>query len=242
MKTVVAIILSFSIVLNYINSDDWGTKQNELEAIMDVAAKNEMMIQSWTVYSRESVGHVDTMAEVEASFKKMMEKHFTFTWEEEEGKVDHHYVITGTKGNMERGITEKMVVTAYHISGVFDLTVTHEVSGDKWKDENLQFIDKYNFKNTDKQEVFYTVRGNIGKGVSDLRQQAKRLVKDFEASEVEGLYESNFVSMSLITDKFTKTVKTSKNKEMNLQMGLRTTEKNDTVDVTIGTPIITTEY
>ena len=238
MKTVVTIILSFSILFNYINSEDLDTKQNELTAILDVANNNEMKVESWVIYSRESIGHVKTEAEMDASFEEIMKENSSYSWIKEEEQVDHHYVITGTKVDKENGMTDKIVVTAYQ-RGVFEMTLSHEVSGDN---ENLHLLEDLNLDYTDNQEVFYTVRGAVTKDHNGLLKQANGLVEDFEATEIEGLYESNFVAMSLMSDKFDRTVTTSEDKEMNLQIGLRTTESDDSVDVTIGTPIITTEY
>lgn len=62
------------------------------------------------------------------------------------------------------------------------------------------------------------------------------------ATEVESLVEDHFVALSSLSTKWKNKIKLDKNKEMNLQIGMRFNPKTYKLNVTVGTPIIISEY
>jgi len=236
VKTIATIILSLSAIFSYIHSG-YSDSQSDLLDIAEVAEKNGVTIKAWTVYSRESIGHVSSKEEMNARFDAIMNDRQAFSWVKEKEQVDHHYVTTGTKVDAN-GITQRIVVTAYQTGGVFELNVSHEFSGEKWDEETLHFFESQDFDG----ETFYTIRGTTEKKASGLSEQARDIMSDFKGTEVEGLHEPSFVSLSAYSDKLETSVMTREHEKMNLQIGLRTMSADEYVGVTIGTPIITTEY
>jgi hypothetical protein len=74
-----------------------------------------------------------------------------------------------------------------------------------------------------------------------LQKKAEMLANEFQAKPVEYLVESNFVSLSAYTDKWEQFIMTS-NDKMNVQIAIRSSEMNENHTITVGTPIVTTEY
>lgn len=66
-------------------------------------------------------------------------------------------------------------------------------------------------------------------------------MKEFNATSVEDLIEPNFVSVSAFTNEWKESIKTKKH-QMNLQVSLRNAGMGEKLTVTVGTPIVTTEY
>jgi hypothetical protein len=67
------------------------------------------------------------------------------------------------------------------------------------------------------------------------------LLTVFQAKEIESLAEKNFISTSANSALFMNTIK-SRDKDINLQIGLRTNGLGSKTTLVIGTPIITIEY
>lgn len=78
--------------------------------------------------------------------------------------------------------------------------------------------------------------------VVDLYSQANELVRAFSGVSVEELKEETFVSLSAYTELWEQAIYTGHQHKMNLQVALRTEGLGSKTTVTIGTPIITSEY
>ncbi|MEW8972031.1 MAG: YwmB family TATA-box binding protein, partial [Mesobacillus sp.] len=66
-------------------------------------------------------------------------------------------------------------------------------------------------------------------------------LKAFQAEEVEGAEEESFISTSAVSPLFDKSL--SNDHEMNMQLGLRKTDRlGAKTTLVVGTPIITIEY
>ncbi|ECD6517421.1 hypothetical protein E2329_23465 [Salmonella enterica subsp. enterica] len=73
--------------------------------------------------------------------------------------------------------------------------------------------------------------------------EASELLVSFSGEELQSLNEDNFISLSAYTKRLETKLPLGDNQYMNLHIAYRlTNESADQVKVTIGTPIITSEY
>ena len=73
--------------------------------------------------------------------------------------------------------------------------------------------------------------------------EAKTLLNRFSGKTVESLNEENFISLSAYTDNWDTKIPLGNEEFMNLHIAYRNSNENSGITkVTIGTPIITSEY
>ncbi|MFC4323580.1 YwmB family TATA-box binding protein [Litchfieldia salsa] len=241
MKIILTISLSVSILFSFY-SQVFGIERYEtLNTLQSIAKENQVEVSQWTIYSRGHVEYVKEQEDVEEYFLQIQKEHPEFTWHQEEEKVDHHFVITGTNEKNKEEINEKMTITAYPYNGQYELSKSYQLTGTRWTEDQQQFVTENYGELFSNSEMFYTIRGQLIKK-GNLEQKAEHLVRSYGGKIVEGIYEEDFVSLSAFSKEIdTQTMMNGEN-EMNLQIGLRTSDALNKVDVTIGTPIITTEY
>ncbi|MGG2990379.1 YwmB family TATA-box binding protein, partial [Geobacillus stearothermophilus] len=111
-----------------------------------------------------------------------------------------------------------------------------------WKHTYDQFVRHAKSILQEKFVIFTCLDGHVN-GMMDvvLQKKAEMLANEFQAKPVEYLVESNFVSLSAYTDKWEQFIMTS-NDKMNVQIAIRSSEMNENHTITVGTPIVTTEY
>ncbi|ADU32283.1 YwmB family TATA-box binding protein [Evansella cellulosilytica] len=95
----------------------------------------------------------------------------------------------------------------------------------------------------EKNDLFMNVQGTVTEHEVEIKQWGRSIVEAYSAEVVEQLEEETFVSLSAYTPLLDQQMETN-GKEMNLQVALRTiqTGMGEETTVTIGTPLITTEY
>ncbi|SDZ46063.1 TATA-box binding [Evansella caseinilytica] len=96
----------------------------------------------------------------------------------------------------------------------------------------------------DPTDVFLRAEGiAYGKNKGEVHEMSQSILNAFSAQAVEGLEEDFFVSQSALTPLWDRIIDTN-GKKMNLQIALREINNGlgGQTTVTIGTPIITTEY
>ncbi|WP_052144592.1 YwmB family TATA-box binding protein [Halalkalibacter okhensis] len=209
---------------------------NELVEIMEVVETKDMVMRSWDVYAKEENVIVLNEDEVEHVIKNKKETFNGFQWTEEQAK-DHQKTV-GVKSS-NHGLNERVVITSYESAGQHLVSLTHQISGVDWKADTLEFItDQLNG-----DDVYVTVRATMAKVEGQtLDQLAEGLIDQFAGEVKEGMTESEFVSISAYTKSWDNGVAINETDQINVQVGLRDLGQPGTVDVTIGTPIITAEY
>ncbi|UTW70831.1 YwmB family TATA-box binding protein [Anaerobacillus sp. HL2] len=98
------------------------------------------------------------------------------------------------------------------------------------------------FKNNTK---IFTCATGIGNDKLNfgLYEQAEIILDEFSAQQIELLKEETFISVSAYTNTWNNLLTTNEQTNMNLQIAIRAKERlGGKTTVTIGTPIITTEY
>ncbi|MBU9723410.1 MULTISPECIES: YwmB family TATA-box binding protein [Bacillaceae] len=100
--------------------------------------------------------------------------------------------------------------------------------------------------NYDPADIFLRIEGTVSENDAlNVQQMGQKLMDTFSAQVVEEVQEDNFVSLSALTPHWNNKLITN-GQEMNLQAAVRQLDYNEGLGgkttVTIGTPLITTEY
>ncbi|WP_077620498.1 YwmB family TATA-box binding protein [Bacillus sinesaloumensis] len=236
MKMTIAFILSFGILAGFFSNNE-VVEKNDLEDIKKLADQNDVEIISWMALSRGKIGQANDAKDMLNQVEVFMKNSDSYSWETLLEEKDSHYVWTGQKLN-EQGISESIKLKAYKMGEKYEIAITNEAKGNQLTVDQLEWVSKH-FNDS---KTFYTVSGVMESTEIQLDEVASKFVSDAQAKTVEQLKERSFVSVSAYTTIFDSELLTAKQEKMNLQIGLRMGEDRTKIDVTIGTPIITTEY
>ncbi|MGE6720579.1 YwmB family TATA-box binding protein [Peribacillus frigoritolerans] len=226
------ILFSFIILSKSAYSQNFDVNKN-LNDFFKVASENQIETKEWRVYYRSIMENVE-----QDDLNKMVttiKRDESFTWSEK-GNENDHKTITGVKGNDQEGI--QITISLIKDGDLFDVSQSYQIKGKKWVGFNKgkAFNIPSQFK---KVNPYITVTGKkVGQDINHLESD---ILDSLSASYVEGLKERNFVSVSGLSNKFDDSIQTKKGKAFNVQIGLRKSE-NKEIHITMGTPIITTEY
>ncbi|MBT2678641.1 YwmB family TATA-box binding protein [Bacillus sp. ISL-35] len=208
---------------------------HEIKTLASVLQDEDILITGWSLYARETLEQEN----VESLVKDLKVQLPEWTWS------GHNGELTAVMNSSE--IQEKIKIVSTDTKGPIHTYVMYEVRGQHWNKNTETFLNK-NLPG----RIFDIFRGNAttfscvegeinGKIKSALPVYKSKLLKAFNAREVEGLAEGSFISSSAVSPLFDKTL--SNEHEMNMQLGLRKTERlGAKTTVVVGTPIITIEY
>ncbi|MGE6719392.1 YwmB family TATA-box binding protein [Peribacillus frigoritolerans] len=206
---------------------------NNVNDFLKVASENQIEIREWRVVYGSKMENVE-----QADLNKMVTtliRDESFSWSEEGNEI-HHKTITGVKGNDQQGF--QITISLIKNGELFDVNQSYQIKGKKWVSLNKgkAFNIPAQFK---KGNPYITVAGK--KVGQDIKQLESNILDSLSASYVEGLKEKNFISISGLSNKFDDNIQTNTGEVFNVQIGLRKSE-NKEIQITMGTPIITTEY
>ncbi|RXJ02916.1 hypothetical protein DS745_04850 [Anaerobacillus alkaliphilus] len=222
----------------------------ELAKIIEVMDKHEIELTDWTLYTREHLNSWKTEGEYEEEFRLLKENTPEFTWEplaNDELRGQKKAVATRTYHDTR--VTETLTYIVYphneqlHSYLIYNVHGEKKVTEDQW--QTLDWIIQNRledlFQNNTK--IFTCVSGNSSDKLNfGFKKQADALLADFSAQTIESLKEETFISISAYTNIWNNSL-TTNNQNMNLQVAIRATQGlGGKTTVTIGTPIITTEY
>ncbi|USK62455.1 YwmB family TATA-box binding protein [Peribacillus asahii] len=236
----IAILFTVSILINGEKVDSFFNK-NELLEITDVAKQQNIEIKRWSMYIKKPIVQYDRIENVKNKIDNIQEEEDGFTWTKEQFQDDYYKIIGQKKDNITN-ISEKILIIYFPFNNQYSLSVTYDVEGNGWNEKNWGGISKRYESEIDKFSVFYTVEGTT-KVKKSLNTEANNLLKSFSGKIVESLNEGNFVSLSAYTNQWNTKLSLGKQKFMNLHIAYRNSNDfNGITNVTIGTPIITSEY
>ncbi|MFC0469664.1 YwmB family TATA-box binding protein [Halalkalibacter kiskunsagensis] len=239
LKNIFIYVILFGFIFSFytINADSSNKNTiNELIDMMEVAEQKKIDIQTWSAYAKQDNIQAKTTSEVDQIIDEMQKKYMNFQWRDEKERNNHYREIIGTKH--DSGLNKRIVLTAYESHGKHEVSMTFQVVGEEWDSDIMTKLEE----DLNDESIFYTVRGIIKKEQNDLQNVAFQLVEAFSGEVEEGLKEEDFVSLSAYTDNWNSSIAVDTEKNINLQVGVRTTQNSDTINVTVGTPIITSEY
>jgi len=223
------------IVLQAGNKTTVADANHEIKTLASVLQDENILITGWSVYARETLEEVN----VDKLVRDLKAQLPNWTWEGSNG------VITAVSKSAE--LQEKIKIVSTDTNGPIHTYVMYEVRGHYWNKNTETFLNK-NLPG----RIFDIFRGNAttfsciegefnDKIKSALPVYKSKLLKAFKAEEVEGLEEESFISTSAVSPLFDKSL--SNEHEMNMQLGLRKTERlGAKTTLVVGTPIITIEY
>jgi hypothetical protein len=231
------------IVLQAGNKTTVADAEHEIKTLASVLQDENILITGWSLYARETLVKVDGQEDVESLVKDLKSKLPNWTWTD--GKDSNHGEI-GAELKLS-GLQEKIKVISTDTNGQVHTYIMYEVRGQSWNKNTETFLNK-NLPG----RLFDIFRGNAttfsciegefnDKIESALPVYKTKLLKAFNAKEIEGLEEDSFISASAFSPLFDKSL--SSEHDMNMQLGLRKTERlGGKTTLVVGTPIITIEY
>lgn len=227
------------IVLQAGNKTTVADTDHEIYTLASVLQDENILITGWSIYARETLVKKDADSLAEDLKSKLP----NWTWTEGNGS-NHGEIIAVSKSS---GLQEKIKIISTDTNGQIHTYIMYEVRGQSWNKNTKSFLSK-NLPG----RLFDIFRGNAttfscvegefnDKIKSALPVYKSKLLKAFNANEVEGLEEDSFISASAFSPLFDKSL--SSEHDMNMQLGLRKNERlGGKTTIVVGTPIITIEY
>ncbi|MFD1359246.1 YwmB family TATA-box binding protein [Fictibacillus halophilus] len=241
--TITAILLIIMVSSGYAKDD----QTNEVAHIIDVLKEKGAEPDKWTMYFNGELGFTSKGLGYLKQAEELKRNYPEFSWAASEDEAGH-YKMTGKFQHDELGLTEKVTIitypqkqqtASYFIYAVEGLVNTNQ----NWKEIRRLLDDRIKDSVGGNPKIFSCVTGTYGdKMVVDLYSQANELVQAFSGVSVEELKEETFVSLSAYTEQWEQAIYTGHQNKMNLQVALRSEGLGSKTTVTIGTPIITSEY
>ncbi|RSD27113.1 YwmB family TATA-box binding protein [Mesobacillus subterraneus] len=227
------------IVLQAGNKTTVADADHELKTLASVLQDENIMITGWSMYARETMEKENANDLVNDLKAKLP----NWTWTGGDN-LNHGEITAVTRSG---GLEEKIKFVSTDTNGRLHTYVMYEVRGQYWNKNTEVFLNK-NLPG----RIFDIFRGNAttfscvegefdDKINSALPVYKTKLLKAFNAKEVEGMEEESFLSVSAVSPLFDKSL--SKEHDMNMQLGLRKTDRlGAKTTLVVGTPIITIEY
>ena len=231
------------IVLQAGNKTTVADAEQEIQTLASVLQDEDILITGWSLYARESLENVNGQEDVKGLVEDLKAKLPNWTWTGGDGS-NHGEIIAVSKSSR---LQEKIKIISTDTNGQVHTYILYEVRGQSWNKNTEAFFNK-NLPS----RIFDIFRGNATtfsciEGVindkinSALPVYKSKLLKAFNAKEIEGLEEASFISTSAFSPLFDKSL--SSEHDMNMQLGLRKTERlGGKTTIVVGTPIITIEY
>ena len=240
VNALIFIVILFLAVYVFKTLDAAGN--TPLGQLAEGLARHDVVLEEWTLHTKKqfSLNEKEFFEKVQHLKKQYRQYEWTFT--REDGTVK----ATGMYADPKKRVRAKIhvVSTLKNEGPVSYLLYEQKGAGlrENWNDTYEQFErDAFDIMR-EKTAVFTCLKGHLN-GMIDkkLKKKANELVKEFNATSVEDLIEPNFVSVSAFTNEWKESIKTEKH-QMNLQVSLRNAGMGEKLTVTVGTPIVTTEY
>ncbi|MDR7239656.1 YwmB family TATA-box binding protein [Neobacillus drentensis] len=230
---IILVLFSFILFSKISNASNLSDYKN-LYTTIAAAEQNDINIKEWNVYYRIIKENLDkqTLNKILSSIKR--DKSYVWTVE---AYNNYHRTIIGTKSEGKNQSNYK--ITYIKNGKNYNLSLSYIIRSNS--NLNIKEISSLNVpEQFRKGNQFFTVVGSTKVG-ANIKRVSDKILNSLSATYVEGLEEENFLSLSGLTNKWDNCIKTNDGKSFNVQLGLRKAE-DDTIKVTIGAPIITTEY
>lgn len=248
VRGLMALLMMVSIMAMYTYGEAMVPNQEsqELLEIIETMEEKEIDVENWKIYTRDTLQMMTNEQGVEDQFQELLEITEGFQWTEKTSGETDKYV--GSKQHPKKNIIETVTFLAYPHKTNFQTYLIYEVNGDGWDNQEWQSFspilsDRIETFFDNNSPIFTTVTGSGNNNPNlGLDHYANKLVDSFSAQKIEGLNEETFVSLSAYNDQWETSIQ-SKQEKINLQIALRGNERlGGGITVTIGTPIITSEY
>ncbi|MFA9560199.1 YwmB family TATA-box binding protein [Evansella sp. AB-rgal1] len=245
LAVIAAFLLCFTFIFeeNRTRSENYlQLPQETLQLIEDEISSLEIESNKFHIYARNHQQQFQSYDEV-VKYLKQWKIDERVDWIVEETEEQIKWLGKNTESNSYK---EKIsiIVTPYN-NGQFDAYTIYEASFSPSPQWQETYSELFTSKLTpfDAEDIFLRVEGSILGENADVKQWGTTILESLSAEVVEDIQEESFVSYSAYTPLWGQEIMTNGGK-MNVQIALR--EVNDGMGgettVTIGTPLITTEY
>lgn len=244
-KILSALIISAIIVFfMFTTNTSQANEEKDLLTLVSVLHDENIPIIGWSLHAREKVDSFQSEEEIEKYIKVLKEKFPNWNWKVHSDTDQWEVIATKeSSGKTE----EKIQILSTHTKTNPQTYILYEAKGENFNKENEQFIreeltgtlsDIFRGNTT----IFSCITGEFnGKINSSLPLIVNNLLKAFQAKEIESIREQGFISTTAHSPLFAEDL-TNKNKDMNLQIGMRNHGLGAKTTLVVGTPIITIEY
>ncbi|WP_158077167.1 YwmB family TATA-box binding protein [Caenibacillus caldisaponilyticus] len=214
----------------------------KLPELVRVLSDQGAATQSWQLYGR-TIWHDDTSSEFYLRAHQLQKTFRSFQWQgirSDGGELR----LSGSKKLAAIRASETIILFSYPKKNGYETYLIYLVKGRSW-DTNKWNTQSSSIRHTiralfqQKGNFFACVSGNFDGKMNNVSKKMNAILSVFHARIVEKVEEKTFKSVSAYTDHWQDFI-TSNGRKINVQIGLRTVGQSTTV--TVGTPIITTEY
>lgn len=217
-------------------------KKADLLEIISVLKDEEIHITQWSIYAREKIEDFQSLKEVKKYANALKEKFPNWQWTVNEDSS--YWELSGT--NPARGHKEYIKILA-STTNTPQTYMIYGLKGSHFNKESENFIkDQWSVTAFDifrgNATIFTCVKGEFSDTINKtLPNSINRLLSLFQAEKIESLEEKDFISTSAYSPLFADSIKNN-DKEMNVQIGMRSEGLGARTTLVVGTPIITIEY
>ncbi|WP_085522636.1 YwmB family TATA-box binding protein [Tuberibacillus sp. Marseille-P3662] len=238
------VILFFGAYSNSIANGDAETT-TQLPRMAEVLKEHHVGIDHWSVYARQNLKSVSNSSTFKQQLQTLKKKLPDFEWDDVKVNQAGQYEVEG-HSKVSDHVSEQVQLFMYPQKNHKASYVIYELEGQTWNGNTWQTFSptvdsriSTIFKETTDTKLYTTISGQKQAVSSKLLPAAQSYAKGLHARVVEKVKEKTFVSLSAYNTAWNQLIRTNGQK-MNLQVALRTV--GSTTTVTLGTPIITSEY
>lgn len=242
--TVAFVIFSifFLVILKNWDFPATAKEKADILEIISVLKDEEIHITQWSLYAREKVENLQSLKEVKDYANSLKKKFPNWQWTVNEDSS--HWVLAGTSPSREQKEYIKLLASTTNTPQTY---IIYELKGSHFNKESEHFI-KEQWSTTvfdifrGNATIFSCVKGEFSDIINKtLPNSTNRLMSLFQAEKIESLEEKDFISISAYSPLFADSIKNN-DKEMNVQIGMRSEGLGARTTLVVGTPIITIEY
>lgn len=212
--------------------------------LVQVLKEEGASIQEWSLYARDQF--VSTSTDDFYQKAETLQGTFNdFHWSQVKKSGNQNLEISGIKEIKGMNGIEQINLFAYPRKDGIVTYIIYELKGSSW---NQKKWTEFSTTLKSRLDILFQQNGKIFacatgfySGTMDvaISKKTNEILSRFHAKVIEQVGEKTFESVSAYTNEWKDSIMTN-GRKMNLQVGLRTIKNGTTV--TIGTPIITTEY
>lgn len=237
---VLGIIITYTAIGKETNATNHDQPTEQLSQITNTLQKYNIEVDGWQLYSRSLLSNNQTHENAKLEVMGIIKNNPSFRWDNHDsniytGKLEHTFM------------TETITVIITPHNQEYITYLIYQANGDSTVKDSLDFINagvknRHSHLFRKNTKIFTSVTGTIHDKLNfGLNMKAEEILNNFSATKVEELNEETFISFSAYTTLWDTYIETNQ-KKMNLQVALRNDGMGGKTTITIGTPIITTEY
>lgn len=236
-------LMGFAII-NIGNKTIVAKEQLDLVTLASVVTGEQIPITEWSLHAREKVETFTSLNQVKRYSEGLQKKFPDWTWEV--NSKSNMWEATGIS-TTDHGPAEKIQVVTTLTNQHPETYIIYEVKDERFSNKTTEFLEEeLPLQISDifrgKPTIFSCIKGEFSdKMNTSLPDTVNHVLSQFKAEEIESLDENNFISTSAYSPLLSETI-TSNQKEMNLQIAIRTQGLGAKTTLVVGTPIITIEY